>query len=44
MKTAGIGGVKIATLYPLAGFRNLSYLSDEHIADIRFAGRGLRQI
>ena len=43
MKAAGIGGVEIATLYPLgldnpeAGFRNLRFLSDEHIEDLRFA-------
>src|ERR1035437_10225629 len=43
MKAAGIGGVEIATLYPLAlddpatGFHNYPYLSDEHIDDLRFA-------
>src|SRR2546430_13042839 len=43
MKAAGIGGVEIATLYPMGlddpqrGFRNLPYLSDEHIDDLRFA-------
>ena len=43
MKAAGIGGVEIATLYPLAlddpqtGFRNLPYLSDEYIDALRFA-------
>ncbi len=43
MKAAGIGGVEIATLYPLAlndpqtGFRNLPYLSDEYIDHLRFA-------
>ncbi|HEY7351748.1 MAG TPA: glycosyl hydrolase, partial [Terriglobales bacterium] len=43
MKAAGIGGVEIATLYPLelddpqTGFRNLPFLSDEHIDAIRFA-------
>jgi hypothetical protein len=43
MKAAGIGGVEIATLYPLAlddpqtGFRNLPFLSDEHIEALRFA-------
>src|ERR1700749_835297 len=37
MKAAGIGGVEVATLYPLAlddpqaGFRNQAFLSDEHI-------------
>ena len=43
MKAAGIGGVEIATLYPLAlddpesGFHNFPFLSDEHIDDLRFA-------
>ena len=43
IKTAGIGGVEIATLYPLdlddpsTGFRNLPFLSDEHIEALRFA-------
>ena len=43
MKAAGIGGVEIATLYPLAlddpasGFRNLPYLSDEYIEALHFA-------
>src|SRR5215467_13700010 len=43
MKAAGIGGVEIATLYPLAlddpqtGFRNLGFLSDDHIDALRFA-------
>ncbi len=43
MKAAGIGGVEIATLYPLAlddpesGFHNFSFLSDEHIDALRFA-------
>ena len=43
MKTAGIGGVEIATLYPLAlddpqtGFHNSPFLSDEHIEALRFA-------
>jgi hypothetical protein len=43
MKAAGIGGVEIATLYPLAlddpesGFHNYSFLSDEHIESLRFA-------
>lgn len=50
MKAAGIGGVEIATLYPLAlddrqtGFHNLSYLSDEHIDDIRFAAAEARKL
>ena len=43
MKAAGIGGVEIATLYPLAlddpetGFHNFPFLSDEHIDALRFA-------
>ena len=45
MKAAGIGGVEIATLYPLqlddesAGFRNLPYLSDEYLDVLRFANQ-----
>ncbi len=43
MKAAGIGGVEIATLYPLAlddpatDFRTFSFLSEEHIDALRFA-------
>ena len=43
MKSAGIGGVEIATLYPLGlddpetGFHNSPFLSDEHIDALRFA-------
>lgn len=43
MKAAGIGGVEIATLYPLAlddpesGFHNFPFLSDEHIDALRYA-------
>lgn len=50
MKAAGIGGVEIATLYPLAlddpqtGFRNLQFLSDEHIDAIRFATEQARRL
>jgi alpha-L-rhamnosidase len=50
MKAAGIGGVEIATLYPLAlddpttGFRNLRYLSDEHIDTLRFAAAEARRL
>ena len=50
MKAAGIGGVEIATLYPLAlddpqtGFHNLPYLSDEHIDDLRFAASEARRL
>ena len=50
MKAAGIGGVEIATLYPLAlddpqtGFRNLPYLSDDHIDALRFAAAEARKL
>jgi hypothetical protein len=50
MKAAGIGGVEIATLYPLAlddpitGFRNLPFLSDEHIDALRFAAQQARRL
>jgi alpha-L-rhamnosidase len=50
MKAAGIGGVEIATLYPLAlddpptGFRNLPFLSDEHIDALRFAVEQARRL
>src|SRR5262250_438560 len=50
MKAAGIGGVEIATLYPLAlddprtGFHNLQYLSDEHIDALRFAAAEARKL
>jgi len=43
MKAAGIGGVEIATLYPLAlddlqaDFHNFAFLSDAHIDVLRFA-------
>jgi alpha-L-rhamnosidase len=43
MMAAGIGGVEIATLYPLAlddpqtGFHNFGFLSDEHIDALRYA-------
>ena len=43
MKAEGIGGVEIATLYPLAlddpntGFHNQRFLSDEHLDAIGFA-------
>lgn len=50
MKAAGIGGVEIATLYPLAlddpetGLHNLPYLSDEHIEALRFAASEARKL
>ena len=43
MKAAGIGGVEIATLYPLmlddpeSGFHNFHFLSGEHMDALRFA-------
>jgi hypothetical protein len=50
MKTAGIGGVEIANLYPQAlddsqtGFHNLQYLSDEHIDALRFVAAKARAL
>ena len=50
MKAAGIGGVEIATLYPLAlddpqnGFHNYPFLSDEHIENIGFAAEQARRL
>jgi hypothetical protein len=50
MKAAGIGGVEIATLYPLAlddpqtGLRNLPFLSDDHIDALRFAADKASQL
>ena len=50
MKAAGIGGVEIATLYPLAlddpqtGFHNAAFLSDEHIDALRFASEEARKL
>ncbi len=50
MKAEGIGGVEIATLYPLAlddpqtGFHNQPFLSDEHIDAIRFAAATARKL
>jgi len=45
MKAAGIGGVEIANLYPLAlddpatGFHNTPFLSPEHLEALRFANQ-----
>lgn len=45
MKAAGIGGVEIANLYPLAldnpstGFRNTRFLSSEHLAALQYAAQ-----
>jgi hypothetical protein len=50
MKAEGIGGVEIATLYPLAlddpktGFRNQQFLSEEHLDAIRFAVATARKL
>ena len=50
MKSAGIGGVEIANLYPLelddpaSGFHNTPYLSEEHLAALRFAAQEARQL
>src|ERR1035437_5837437 len=50
MKAAGIGGVEITTLYPLAlddppsGFHNYSYGSDEHLDALRFAAQEARRL
>ena len=50
MKSAGIGGVEIATLYPLAlndpasGFHNYDFVSDEHLAHLRFAAEKARSL
>jgi alpha-L-rhamnosidase len=50
MKSAGIGGVEIATLYPLAlddpdtGFHNYDFVSDEHLEHLRYAGDEARRL
>ena len=50
MKAAGIGGVEIATLYPLAlddpatGFHNYDFVSDEHLDHLRFAADEARRL
>ena len=50
MKAAGIGGVEITTLYPLAlddpstGFSNLPFLFEEHIDALRFAAEQARRL
>ncbi len=50
MKAEGIGGVEIATLYPLAlddpntGFHNQQFLSEEHIDALRFAVTTARKL
>jgi hypothetical protein len=50
MKAAGIGGVEIAHLYPLAldnpatGFHNTPFLSEEHLSALRFAAEEARRL
>jgi len=50
MKSAGIGGVEIATLYPLAlddpstGFHNYDFVSSEHLDHLRFAAEEARRL
>ncbi len=50
MKADGIGGVEIATLYPLAlnddtvGFQNVPYVSEEHLRQLRFAAQKARDL
>jgi hypothetical protein len=50
MKAAGIGGVEIATLYPLAvdnpatGFHNYPFTSNEHLEMLRFAAGEARRL
>jgi len=50
MHAAGIGGVEIATLYPLAlddpaaAFHNYGFVSDEHIDTLRFAAEEARKL
>ena len=50
MKAAGIGGVEITSLYPLAlddpqtGFHNTPFLSPAHLAALRFAAQETRRL
>ena len=50
MNSAGIGGVEIATLYPLAlddpatGFHNYDFVSNEHLEHLRFAADEARRL
>src|SRR5215472_2603223 len=50
MKTGGIGGVEVQATYPLeldnplTGFRNYSFLSDEHLDALRFASEKAREL
>jgi hypothetical protein len=50
MKAVGVGGVEIATLYPLAlddpqtGFHNMAFLSNEHLDALRLAASEARKL
>lgn len=50
MKNAGIGGVELQPVYPMAlddpasGFHNFPYLSDEFLEDVRFAAQKAREL
>jgi hypothetical protein len=50
MKSAGIGGVEVANLYPLAlddpatGFHNTPYLSPEHLEALRWTNEEARRL
>ena len=50
MKAAGIGGVEVANLYPLAlddpstGFHNTPYLSPEHLEALKFAAAEAKRL
>ena len=50
MKAAGIGGVEIATLYPLSldnpqtGFHNYAFTSHEHVDALKFAAEEARRL
>ena len=50
MKAAGIGGVEIAHLYalmlddPATGFHNTPFLSEEHLAALRFAAQEAKRL
>jgi hypothetical protein len=50
MKAAGIGGVEITNLYPLAlddpstGFKNTPFLSEEHLDVLHFAAQEARRL
>src|SRR2546430_17708016 len=50
MKAGGIGGVEVQTTYPLeldnslTGFRNYSFLSEEHLDALRFASEKAHEL